>query len=82
VREWQKILPMDEAAALERFQESYRGTGLEVRFYPRCISCFRWQLGKNGGEYFELLCYASSPSVLLERIRERAFEQARNGSDA
>jgi hypothetical protein len=48
---------VDEAAALKQFQEVYRGTKLEVRFYPDCLS-WRWQLGKNGnGEHFKLLAY-------------------------
>jgi len=49
---------MDEAAALKQFQEAYRGTNIVVRFYPRCVTSWRWQFGINGdGEHFELLAY-------------------------
>ena len=49
---------MDEAAALKQFQEAYRGTKLEVTFYPDCLTSWRWQRGKNGGsEHFKLLAY-------------------------
>jgi len=49
---------VDEAAALKQFQEAYRCTKLEVRFYPDCLTSWRWQLGKNGdGEHFKLLAY-------------------------
>jgi hypothetical protein len=69
---------MDEAAALEKSQQAYRGTGLEVRFYPAALTCWRWQIGVNGdGEHFELLAYASTPAGLLEAITTRCKGQAR-----
>ena len=71
---------MDEAAALEKLREAYRGTGLVVRFYPKCVTSWRWQLGLNGdGEHFELLAYASTPDDLLKAIRAQASAQARKG---
>jgi hypothetical protein len=73
-----KVL-MEEAAALKKFREAYRGTGLEVRFYPKCVTSWRWQLGCNGGEQFELLVYASTPEGLMEAIKARVKAQARNG---
>jgi hypothetical protein len=55
---WQNGVLMDEAAALKQFQEAYRGTNIVVRFYPRCVTSWRWQFGINGdGEHFELLAY-------------------------
>jgi hypothetical protein len=69
---------MDEAAALEKFQQAYRGTGLEVRFYPAALTCWRWQIGRNGdGEHFELLAYASTPEGLLEAITARCQHQGK-----
>ena len=66
---------MDEAAALEKFREAYRGTGLVVAFYPKCVTSWRWQLGMNGdGEHFELLAYAFTPDGLVEAITARARE--------
>jgi hypothetical protein len=70
---------MDEAAALEKLREAYRGTGLVVRFYPACLTVMRWQIGSNGdGEHFELLCYASTPDGLLDAITARCKRQARD----
>jgi hypothetical protein len=64
---------MDEAALLEKFREAYRGTGLVVRFYPKCVTGWRWQLGMNGdGEHFELLAWSGSADGLLDAIRARA----------
>lgn len=72
---------MDEAAALEAFEEAYRGTSLSVRFYPQCVTSWRWQLGRNGagGERFELLAWSSSADGLVEAIRARANAQEPNG---
>ena len=46
-----------EEAALSKLQAAYRNSGLEVRFYPDCISVMRWQvLGRNGDDgYIALL---------------------------
>ena len=64
---------MDEAAALEKFREAYRGTNITVRFFPACVTSWRWQLGKNGdGEHFELLAWSGSADGLLDAIKARA----------
>jgi hypothetical protein len=39
-----------EEAALSQLREAYRGTGLEVRFYPDCCTIMRWQIGCNGDD--------------------------------
>ena len=58
---------MDEASALEKFREAYRGTNISVRFYPQCLTSWRWQLGMNGdGEHFELLAWSGSAEGLLD----------------
>lgn len=69
---------MDEAAALKNFEQAYRGTNIVVRFYPQCVTSWRWQAGINGdGEHFELLCYASTPTELVEAITAKAKAQAK-----
>jgi len=68
-----------ETAVLKEFEEAYRDTGLEVRFYPQCVTSWRWQLGRNGGEHFELVAYGRTPTELVEAITARAKAQARNG---
>jgi hypothetical protein len=71
---------VDENAALEKFEQAYRGTGLVVRFYPECVTSWRWQAGINGdGEHFELLAYAPTPDGLLDAIKAQAKAQSRNG---
>jgi len=67
-----------EAAALKVLREAYRGTNVEVRFFPQCVTCWRWQIGRNGdGEHFELLAWSSTPGGLIEAIKAKA--QSRNG---
>jgi len=48
-------------AVLARLREAYPGTGLEVRFYARCRTPMRWQLGKNGDGHFTLIAFGSTP---------------------
>jgi hypothetical protein len=51
-----------EQTALHQLREAYRGTGLEVRFFPDCLTSLRWQVGRNGdGEHFALMAYGSTP---------------------
>ena len=71
---------LDEKAALKKLQQAYRGTGLEIRFYPKAITSWRWQIGRNGdGEHFELLAWSGTADGLLDAIRKQARAQARNG---
>jgi hypothetical protein len=71
---------MTEQAALHQLREAYRGTGLEVRFYPSCLTSLRWQISSNGdGEHFTLIAYGSTPEKLLKCLEGRARSQGRNG---
>jgi hypothetical protein len=68
-----------EEAALSQLREAYRGTGIEVRFYPDCCTIMRWQLGSNGdGEHFGLIAYGSTPKRMLACLEARARSQASN----
>jgi len=64
---------LDEKAALKNLQAACRGTNVEVRFFPQCITCWRWQLGLNGDEHFELLAWGASPDKLADAIEARAL---------
>jgi hypothetical protein len=56
-----------EQAALSQLREAYRGTGLDVRFYPDCCTIMRWHLGRNDdGQHFALIAYGSTPGRLLK----------------
>jgi hypothetical protein len=70
---------MDEAAALKKFEQAYRGTGISVRFSPEGLTSWRWQAGINGGEQFKLFAWAVTPDGLLEAISAQAKAQARKG---
>jgi hypothetical protein len=55
---------LTEEAALHQLREAYRGTGLEVRFYPDCCTIMRWQIGcECDGEHFTLIAYGSTPAA-------------------
>jgi hypothetical protein len=75
---------MTEAAALTRLRETYSGTGFEVRFFPACVTNWRFQLGyisRNGrGEQFTLIAFSSTPHGLLDAIEKRAKALARGCS--
>jgi hypothetical protein len=62
----------DENAMLEKLQQTYRHSGLEIRFYRSCLTNWRWQCGWNGGDQFELLAWASTAEGLTEAIRAKA----------
>ena len=69
-----------EENALAQLREAYRGTGIEVRFYPSCLTSLRWQIGSNGdGEHFTLIAYGSTPGRLIKCLESRARSQGRNG---
>ena len=70
---------MTEQAALHQLREAYRGSAVEVRFYPDCISVMRWQLCYNvDGEHFTLIAYGPTPERLLECLEARVRSQGRN----
>ena len=53
---------MTEEAALAQLRKGYRGSGIEVRFYPDCCTIMRWEVGRNGdGQHFTLIAYGSTP---------------------
>ena len=70
---------MTEETALAQLRAAYRGTGIEVCFYPSCLTSLRWQiLGNGDGEHFTLIAYGSTPEKLLECVQRRARSQGRN----
>ena len=71
---------MTATDALQRLREAYRGSGIEVRHCPDCVSSFmRWQLGSNGDDHFVLIAYGSTPEKLLGCLEARVRSLARNG---